>query len=76
MKILFTKPRCTLCGRARQALERAKIKFKEVSVHTADGRARHAMNMCGGTDADKLPMLKVGEECVYKIVTWVKNQNS
>lgn len=71
---LFVKPRCTLCGRARQALERAKIKFTEVSVHTADGLARHAMAMSGGSEGSSLPMLKIGEDCIYKIVTWAKEQ--
>ena len=73
---LFTKPKCSLCGRAKQALERAKIKFTEVSTHTADGLARHAMVAGGGTDGNKLPMLKVGDELIYKVVSWVKKQNS
>ncbi len=69
---LFTKPRCAICGRAKQAMERARIKFREVSVHTADGQARHAMDLCGGSDATKLPMLKVDEECVYAVQKWAR----
>jgi len=71
---LFVKPLCSLCGRAKRALDRGRFKYKEVSVHTADGLARHSMELCGGSDGSKLPMLKIGEECIYKVVSWVKAQ--
>lgn len=71
---LFTKPKCAICGRAKRALDRAKIKYHEVSIHTAEGKAIHVMEMSGGANADRVPMLKIGEDCIYKVVTWAKNR--
>lgn len=73
---LFVKPLCSLCGRARRALDRARIKYHEVSIHTPDGMARHADAMTGGANGDSLPMLKIGEDCVYNVVTWVKEHQN